>query len=117
MFPTTATIRAAKRDRVAGVQQQLPTGKVVSDCYNVSLISSDNFFLKKTGSGMHSDTKFGRKGGGVTYIEVRKKRFRNVIPACVHLRNFRRGVPARSVTKIALLIISDILPPVCTSPL
>jgi hypothetical protein len=33
MFPTTATIRAAKRDRVAGVQQQLPTGKVVSDCY------------------------------------------------------------------------------------
>jgi hypothetical protein len=33
MFPTTATIRAAKRDRVAGGQQQLPTGKVVSDCY------------------------------------------------------------------------------------
>jgi hypothetical protein len=27
MFPTTATIRAAKRDRVAGGQQQLPTGK------------------------------------------------------------------------------------------
>jgi hypothetical protein len=34
MFPTKATIRAAKRDRVAGVQQQLPTSKVVSDCYN-----------------------------------------------------------------------------------
>jgi hypothetical protein len=33
MFPTTATIRAAKRDRVAGGQQQLPTGKVVPDCY------------------------------------------------------------------------------------
>jgi hypothetical protein len=26
MFPTTATIRAAKRDRVAGGQQQVPTG-------------------------------------------------------------------------------------------
>jgi hypothetical protein len=33
MFPTTATIRAAKRDHVAGGQQQLPTGKVVSDFY------------------------------------------------------------------------------------
>jgi hypothetical protein len=34
MFPTTATIRAAKRDRVAGVQQ-LPTGTVVSDSYSM----------------------------------------------------------------------------------
>jgi hypothetical protein len=33
MLPTTATIRAAKQDRVAGGQQQLPTGKVVPDCY------------------------------------------------------------------------------------
>jgi hypothetical protein len=34
MFPTTATVRAAKRDRVAGGQQQLHTGNVMSDCYN-----------------------------------------------------------------------------------
>jgi hypothetical protein len=34
MFPTIATIRAAKRDRVAGGQQQLHTDKVMSDCYN-----------------------------------------------------------------------------------
>jgi hypothetical protein len=40
MFPTTATIRAEKRDRVAGGQQQLPTGKVVPDCYNISSSSS-----------------------------------------------------------------------------
>jgi hypothetical protein len=39
MFPTTATIRAAKQDRVAGGQQQLHTGKVMSDGYNTSLSS------------------------------------------------------------------------------
>jgi hypothetical protein len=34
-----------------------------------------------------------------------KKRFRNAVPACVLLRkSFRNDVPARSVTKIPLLI-------------
>jgi hypothetical protein len=29
-------------------------------------------FLKKIGSGTHSDPKFGRSGGGVSYIDDRK---------------------------------------------
>jgi hypothetical protein len=37
MFPTTATIRAAKLDHVAGGQQQLPTGKVMSDCHSMDI--------------------------------------------------------------------------------
>jgi hypothetical protein len=38
MFPTIATIRAAKWDHVAGGQQQLHTGKVMSDCYSTTHI-------------------------------------------------------------------------------
>jgi hypothetical protein len=34
MFPTIATIRAAKRDLVAGGKQQLHTDKVTSDRYD-----------------------------------------------------------------------------------
>jgi hypothetical protein len=57
-------------------------------------------FLKKMGSGTHSDPKFGRRGGGVSYIDYRKKGFRNSVPACVLLRkSFRNGVPALFVTK------------------
>jgi hypothetical protein len=53
-------------------------------------------FLKKIGSGTHSDPKFGRRGGGVSYIDDRKKRFRNAVPVCVLLRkNFRNGVPSQ----------------------
>jgi hypothetical protein len=40
------------------------------------------------------------KGGGVSYIDARTKRFRDAVRACAFLRkNFRNGVPARSVTK------------------
>jgi hypothetical protein len=30
-------------------------------------------FLKKIGSGTHSDRKFGWRGGGISYIDARKK--------------------------------------------
>jgi hypothetical protein len=44
-------------------------------------------------TGTHSDPKFGRRGGGVSYIDA-KKRFRIAVPVCVLLRkNFRNGVP------------------------
>jgi hypothetical protein len=38
MFPTTATIRAAKWDHAAGGQQQPHTGKVISECYRTTHI-------------------------------------------------------------------------------
>jgi hypothetical protein len=53
MFPTTATTRAAKRDHVAGEQQQLHTGKVISDCYTFPSLflenDSNNTFWKYVG--------------------------------------------------------------------
>jgi hypothetical protein len=30
-------------------------------------------FLKKIGSGTHSDSKFSQRGGGVNYVSARKK--------------------------------------------
>jgi hypothetical protein len=59
-----------------------------------------------------TDLRFGRRGVGITYTDVRKKkRFRNAVLACVLQRkNLRNGIPARSVTKIPLIItISEIL--------
>jgi hypothetical protein len=35
---------------------------------------SSAIFLKKIGSGMHSDSKFGWRGGGVSYIDAREKK-------------------------------------------
>jgi hypothetical protein len=49
-----------------------------------------------------SDPKFGRRGGGVSYIDARQKRFWNPILACILLRNFQNGVPAHTITKIPL---------------
>jgi hypothetical protein len=47
---------------------------------------------------MHSDPKFGRRGGGVSYIDARGKRFQNAILACVVLRkNFQNSFPAHSI--------------------
>jgi hypothetical protein len=58
-----------------------------------------------------TDLRFGRRGVGITYTDVRKKkRFRNAVLACVLQRkNLRNGIPARSVTKIPLITISEIL--------
>jgi hypothetical protein len=36
-------------------------------------------FLKKIGSGMHSDPKFSPRGGDVHYVDARKKRFCNAL--------------------------------------
>jgi hypothetical protein len=64
---------------------------------------SSAIFLKKIGSGMHSDPKFGWRGGGVSYIDAREKRFQNTIPACALLRkNFSNNILACSVTKISM---------------
>jgi hypothetical protein len=45
-------------------------------------------FLKKIGSGMHSDPKFGweERGGGVSYTDAGEIRFRNAVLACILLR-------------------------------
>jgi hypothetical protein len=67
-------------------------------CERVGLrtVSVSAIFLKKIGSGMHSDKKFGQRGRGVRYIDARKKRFRNGIPACARSRkNFWNGVPSQ----------------------
>jgi hypothetical protein len=46
--------------------------------------------IKKIRSGTRSDPEFDRRGGGVSYIDARKKRFQNAVPACVLVRkNFR----------------------------
>jgi hypothetical protein len=37
-------------------------------------ILSSAIFLKKIGSRMHSDLKFSRRGGGVSYINAREKK-------------------------------------------
>jgi hypothetical protein len=57
------------------------------------------------GSGTHSDPKFDQRVGNVSYIDARKKSFRNAVSLCVLLRkNFRNGVASRSVTKMLLVI-------------
>jgi hypothetical protein len=49
MFPTIATIRAAKLDHVAGGQQQLPTGKVMSHCYSKDIMHAGRMYcLQRT---------------------------------------------------------------------
>jgi hypothetical protein len=49
---------------------------------------------------------FGRRGGSVSYMDARKKRSRNAVPACALLvNNVRNGFPTRSVTKIPLVMI------------
>jgi hypothetical protein len=71
-------------------------------------IPNDNF-LKKIGSGRHSNSKFGQRGGGVTYINARKKRFWKAILACVLLRqNLQNSVSAHSTTKIPLDIYDNL---------
>jgi hypothetical protein len=37
-----------------------------------------------------------------SYIDARKKRFWNAVPVCVLRKNFCNGVPAHSITEIAL---------------
>jgi hypothetical protein len=60
-------------------------------------------FLKEKRSGTHTVTENSVGDGGVSYIDGRRKTFRNIVLACVLLRkNFWNGVPARSVTKISL---------------
>jgi hypothetical protein len=85
-------------------------------CERVSLrtVSVSAIFLKKIGSGMHSDQKFGQRARGVRYIDAGKKRFRNGIPACARSRkNFWNGVPARSITKIPLVSVVPCMDPDC----
>jgi hypothetical protein len=66
-------------------------------------------FLKKIGSGRRSDSKFGQRGGGVTCINARKKRFWKAILACVLLRqNLQNSVSAHSITKIPLDIYDNL---------
>jgi hypothetical protein len=43
-------------------------------------------FLKKIGSGMHSDPKFDQRGGGDSYINAKEKTFQNAVPVCVLVR-------------------------------
>jgi hypothetical protein len=70
----------------------------------IHIITGRAIFLKKKGFGIHSDTKFGRRGGGVSYMNAREKRFQNAIPAGGLLRkNFWNGIVARSITKIPLI--------------
>jgi hypothetical protein len=42
--------------------------------YFVGMFFNSAIFLKKIGSETHSDPKFGRRGGGVNYIDARKKK-------------------------------------------
>jgi hypothetical protein len=54
---------------------------------------------------MHSDPKFGQRGGGGSYIDAREERFWNTVLACVLLRKrFQNGVLAHSITKIPLSV-------------
>jgi hypothetical protein len=43
------------------------------------------YFLKNRGSGTHSDTKFGLRGG-VSYTDVWKEIFLKAVPVCILLR-------------------------------
>jgi hypothetical protein len=66
------------------------------------LIVTSAIFVKKIGSRVHSDSEFGRRGRGVSYIDAREEK----VPAWILLRkNFQNGVLARSVTKISLILI------------
>jgi hypothetical protein len=63
--------------------------------------SSAILLKKKIGSGMHSDTKLGPRGGVI--LLPQKKEFWNDILVCVLLRkNFQNGLLVRYVTKIPL---------------
>jgi hypothetical protein len=53
-------------------------------------------FLKKISSGKHTDPKFGWRGGGVSYIDARKRRFRNAVPAFISLRKNFRHIPSQT---------------------
>jgi hypothetical protein len=53
--------------------------------------------------------------GGISYIDARRKRFRNALPACVLLiKEFRNGVPTRSVTKTLPVSVLIIIKRFCT---
>jgi hypothetical protein len=70
------------------------------------MVSASAVFLKKIGSGKHSDPKFGWRAGGVCCIDAKKKRFQNTILACVLLRNnFWNGVMTHSIPKIPLISV------------
>jgi hypothetical protein len=74
--------------------------------YNLDLIQrirTSVIFLKKIGSIMHSNPKFGWRGGGVGYIAVRTKGYHNTVLACVLRMNTQTGVAAHSVSKIPLI--------------
>jgi hypothetical protein len=69
------------------------------------ILAGNAIFPKKICSGTHSDPKFSRRGEGVSYIDARKIRFQNIILVCTFLRkNLQNSIPARSVTKIPLLV-------------
>jgi hypothetical protein len=60
------------------------------------------FYKKRIGSGTHRVTQNSVGGGQVLVLSIQG----NTVPACILLRkNFWNGVPVRSVTKIALIII------------
>jgi hypothetical protein len=65
------------------------------------------FFLKRKGSGMQSDTKFGQKGG-VSYTNATTKRFQNAVLVCILLE--------RSITKIPLCMCMCVHMNVCLLP-
>jgi hypothetical protein len=65
-------------------------------------------FLKKTGSGMHSDSKFGQRGGVFSYIDARKERFWNAVPAWFLLRKNLRNSVLHVLIKIPLPIVIKI---------
>jgi hypothetical protein len=39
----------------------------------VHIVTTSVIFINKVGSGAHRDPKFGRRGGGVSYIDARIK--------------------------------------------
>jgi hypothetical protein len=56
------------------------------------IIKTSAIFLKKIGSGMHSDPKFGQRRG-MCYIDATVKGFWDAIPAYVLLsKNFQNAV-------------------------
>jgi hypothetical protein len=54
-------------------------------------------FLNKIRSGRHTDPKFGRRGGGVSYINTRKNAPERRSGLRLYKNNFRNGVLARFV--------------------
>jgi hypothetical protein len=75
-----------------------------------SLISV--IFLKKIISGTHRLTQNSVGEGEVLGLLMRGKKFRDAVPACVHLRrNFRNGFPALSITKIPLTLMMEAIRP------